>query len=298
MEAMFRSLNRGYEMFFADMDPERISPVIPINRKFSIPAALDPLFTSAVVDLCKKLDIDLLVPGVDEELLKIWDASEELPTTKLFMPKASFVTAMNDKLKMNRLFMRYGLDVPRAVQADETTTGLTFPVVVKPRVGRGSRDIFIIDQPHKLSPMLDALNGPIENWMVQERVDGKEYTVQVVCGADSSVLVVLPILALEKRGSTTVAEIADDPEIKEYCKLINRCFSPQGTYNVQLIKSGDGRIRCFEVNPRISTTFCMAIKAGFDPFRSFCEGKPFFETAKKPPPIRLVRHWINEFSEE
>ena len=86
-----------------------------------------------------------------------------------------------------------------------------------------------------------------------------------------------------------------DPEIECYCEDIHRYLEPGGCYNVQLIKTADGRVLCFEVNPRISTTFCMVIRAGFDPFKFFCKGMSAENRLGRVPDIRLVRHWINEF---
>ena len=294
-EALYRDLHDRYVMFFADMDPLRISPSIPATQRFQIPAATSEDFVPALSQLCEDLGVDLLVPGVDEELLQIWRAKEMFGATRLFMPKASFVEEMTDKLKMNRIFSNLGLDVPCAVRADESVDGLKFPVLVKPRWGRGSRDIYHVNTPEKLPFLLKALDGDSSRWLVQECIKGKEYTVQIVAAADSSLQVILPIHALEKRGSTTVAAMHSDPEIECYCEDIHRHLEPEGCYNVQLIKTADGRVLCFEVNPRISTTFCMVIRAGFDPFKFFCEGMSAENRLGRVPDIRLVRHWINEF---
>lgn len=294
-EALFRDLWNRYDMFFADMEPQRISPSIPITKRFQIPVATSDDFVPMLAQLCKDLHIDLLVPGVDEELLKIWHAKDMFGATRLFMPRVSFVEEMTDKLKMNRIFSNIGLDVPLSVRADEAADGLEFPVLLKPRWGRGSRDIYRVTTPEKLPFLLQTFDDDLSRWLVQEDVVGKEYTVQIVAAADSSLQVILPIHAIEKRGSTIVAEMHSDSEIERYCEDIHRHLNPQGCYNVQLIKSDDGRVRCFEVNPRISTTFCMVIKAGFDPFKFFCEGKSAQNMTGLVPNIRLVRHWTNEF---
>jgi len=296
MEALYRDLGDRYDLHFADMNPDRISPSIPSNRKHIIPAALDDDFINALVSLCQKINATLLVPGVDEELTQIWAAEQKFSPTKLFLPKASFVESMLDKLSVNQIFAENGFDVPSAVRADNEVINLNFPVLVKPRWGRGSRNIFRINDPDKLPSFLASIEGDLKNWLVQECIAGNEYTVQVISAPDSSLLTILPILALEKRGSTTVAEMRSEPEIVEYCKRIHAKLDPRGTYNIQLIKSPDGRIRCFEVNPRVSTTFCMAVRAGHDPFHCFCEGSsaPAFEP--DIPSMSLVRHWFNEIS--
>ena len=52
-----------------------------------------------------------------------------------------------------------------------------------------------------------------------------------------------------------------------------------GCYNVQLIKCADGSIKCFEINPRTSTTLCVIIRAGAEPFGAFFTDKFSFRPA-------------------
>ena len=69
-EALYRDLHDRYVMFFADMDPLRISPSIPATQRFQIPAATSEDFLPALSQLWG-LGVDLLT-GVDEELLQFW----------------------------------------------------------------------------------------------------------------------------------------------------------------------------------------------------------------------------------
>ena len=71
MEAFYRYLKDKYELFFADMNPTNISPTIPDSRKYQIPSASSELFISHISELCDRLAVDLLIPGVDEELVLV-----------------------------------------------------------------------------------------------------------------------------------------------------------------------------------------------------------------------------------
>ena len=46
------------------------------------------------------MSIDLLVPGVDEELMQLHMASDKFENTTLFLPKPDFVETMSSKLNM------------------------------------------------------------------------------------------------------------------------------------------------------------------------------------------------------
>jgi len=295
MEALYRQLSGYYNLYFADMDPTRISPIIPSCRRLEIPSAQSPAFAQVVIDHCRLYNITLLIPGVDEELGTLWSVADALNPTHIFLPKPDFVATMTDKLEMSIQFLKNNLGVPATTLAINEISRFRFPVIIKPRWGRGSRNIFEIATPEKFHHFRLALDGNLADWVVQEKIDGDEFTVQVIAAPDSSLTAILPIQVFEKRGSTVSAELRFDQTIHDYCSQIHAIFRPEGSYNVQLIKDDAGRIFCFEINPRISTTFCLATEIGLDPFLCFCQRTPAIPLEDFPPRIRLTRHWINDF---
>jgi len=172
---------------------------------------------------------------------------------------------------MNFMFNEKGIPAPKTILASNPIPSMQYPVIVKPRKGRGSRNVYTISSYHKLVPFIESLDGNKEDWIVQEKIKGAEYTIQVCAAPNLSLVIVAPLLVHEKRGSTIEAELVEDLEIERYCRLIHKNFNPHGCYNVQLIKSDSGIINCFEINPRISTTFCVLLEAGLDPFSLFLE---------------------------
>jgi carbamoyl-phosphate synthase large subunit len=297
MESLYHDLNDRYELYFADMDPQRISNSIPNDRKLKIPPALSGEFKSEMIRLCGSLDISLLVPGVDEELAEIRIISERLNPTKVFLPNLSFIETMNDKLLSGEALRKKGIDVPKSALGSGKFSDFEFPVIVKPRWGRGSRQIQVIEEQKMLDAFLSSINGHLSGWVVEEFFEGKEYTVQVFASPNNDQFEVYPILVHEKRGSTTVAEMRADPEIINYCSKLHNSFSPMGCYNVQLVKTLDGAIKCFEINPRVSTTLCLIVHAGVEPFGAFFAKNPTFPPASSLKQLKLIRHWVNEYTE-
>jgi carbamoyl-phosphate synthase large subunit len=67
-----------------------------------------------------------------------------------------------------------------------------------------------------------------------------------------------------------------------------------GCYNIQLIKLAGGECKPFEINPRISTTTCLAYAAGVDFVDLYLqsgEGLGEFQHG-----VGLKRSWLNEFT--
>jgi carbamoyl-phosphate synthase large subunit len=298
-EAIFQQLSGQYDLYFADKNIRNICSSIPISRKISIPVAEAKDFFSEILKFCLNYNIDLLVPGVDEELLIILENQDSFSNTKVFLPSIDFVELMLDKEKMNKVFDLNGLSVPKSTSLEKVNSEICFPVIMKPTNGRGSRNVFTVDNLKKLRNMLCAFEDDGFRWLIQEKEVGDEYTVQVLSTPSSDLLGILPIKVFEKRGSTIFAKMHHDEKIIEYCREIHRVFKPGGCYNVQLIKTAEGKLSCFEINPRISTTFCMAIEAGIDPFKYYLDVES--TELKIPrellnvPTILLNRYWNNQF---
>ena len=80
-----------------------------------------------------------------------------------------------------------------------------------------------------------------------------------------------------------------------FCKNLHHAYPTSGIYNVQLILESNYMPLTFEINTRISTTFCLALASlNYDPFELFLNNKnvSVFD-AKIKNGLRLERHWKN-----
>lgn len=295
MESIYTELHKKYDLFFADAELSRVSPIIPIEKKYRLPLACEADYINKLHQVLKDWNIDLLVPGVDEELSLVSRAQERFNPTKLFLPDTLFISQMNDKLEMANLFQKKGLAVPKSVRADFLPTDFSYPVIVKPRFGRGAREVFEICSEKKLAAYLAVLGQRSPEFLIQEKVVGAEFTVQMIVDPDGELKAVLPIRVIEKRGSTISAVLEPEATVESYCREIHRVLGGKGCYNVQLVKGNDNECWCFEINPRVSTTFCMAIRAGLDPFSLYFNGKNNMMSHAEIPRLKLDRHWVNHY---
>ena len=298
-EGIYRYLEKKYDLYFVDMNVSNISPTIPDSKKFQIPAVTSELYIPTIIRCCEEMSIDLLVPGVDEELMQLHMASDKFENTTLFLPKPDFVETMSSKLDMVLALARKGIAVPKTVLADDGDIScVDEPYIVKPVHGRGSRNVFALDKAHQVASLYEAMRGKADSWIVQEKIIGEEYTVQVIAGPDSEIIAILPIKILEKRGSTVSATMVDDRSVIQYCRGIHDAFQPNGSYNIQLVKKSSGEVLAFEINPRISTTMVMAIAAGIDPFGPFLKKGEPTSSPLRVPKVHLHRHWVNVITVE
>lgn len=294
-EALWRLLHNVYELHFGDADPCAIDPIIPRDRCHRLPWAVDPLLAPKIAELCARLKIDILISTVDEELLALTEAAADLLPTQLMLPNNAYVATMLDKYRMVEALSAHGLTIPKTRLLSSGEFDFDFPCIVKPRQGRGSRGVRTIEQKEAIE-LFNSLGQEADKYILQQKAEGVEYTVQMVANQNCDLAAVVPVRVELKKGVTIRAEVIENANVLAACRGIHDCLPASGSYNIQLILDSSGAVFPFEINPRPSTTFCMSIAAGIDPISVFC-GRV---NADKVPDIKfgtkLHRHWTNHFS--
>lgn len=294
-EALYRLLGQHYMLHFGDADVMAIDPSIPEDRRHQLPWASDPDFVGKMSDLCRRLNIDLLIPGVDEELLALARCADAFAPTRLLLPHADYIETMLDKLHMVRSLAAKKISVPVSQTLEDDLQGIRFPCISKPRNGRGSRDVRVLSSVGDAISLKSTLGPLAKQMLVQEKIEGVEYTVQMVADAHGRLCAVVPVRVGIKRGITLRAETEAEPRVMAACRAIHQAISTGGCYNIQLMLTPEGNILPFEINPRISTTLCLVVAAGIDPISIFLEHGQRGNIMPFVAGIQLRRHWTNHF---
>ena len=297
-ESIYRQLSSTYDVHFADAQTDLVHPVIPRENVHKIPWACDPQFKPALAALCETYSINLLIPGVDEELV-ILSRDLQYSSTKILLPNTQYVSLMLDKYLMYQAFMRVGLLMPKTALLSDDFSILNPPYVVKPRNGRGSRNLKYLESCTEAEKYRDYLahSNDLGSFVIQERIVGQEYTVQMIANTSGTLKCIVPVCVDVKKGITLDAYTHFDEQLIHQCAHIHSKLPTSGTYNIQLMQTSDGLIYPFEINPRISTTFCLVLASGVDPIHLFFDESPessrSFEFSSG---IRLTRSWTNVFT--
>jgi carbamoyl-phosphate synthase large subunit len=251
----------GYEVITADATPGSAGLSFA-DRSYVVPFGADEQFVPALRELVRREQPDYLVPLVDEEIPKVHAfVRTEAPAIKVIAPAPGFCDLVLDKWTMAQALTARGLSVAPTWLASDAGAA-TYPAIVKPRQGRGSRGLAFLETAADLAAYLKAASKPAELFIVQPRLIGPEFTTSVVVGLDDTLLAIVPKEAVDKRGITQVGVTRVVPEIDELCRALTRELQPGGPFNVQLILGADRVPRVIEINPRYSTTMALTIAAG------------------------------------
>jgi carbamoyl-phosphate synthase large subunit len=164
-----------------------------------------------------------------------------------------------------------------------------FPLIAKPRLGKGSDGILIVRDEHDLERVVAAedlslreLVGAsveagdlvLQQYLGDER---EEYTAGCFCDAGGRLRGTIVLRRTLRSGTTTTAELGSFPEVRDAAGAIAAALGPLGPCNVQL-RVHHGRAVPFEINPRFSGTTALRARMGFNEvdaaLRHFVLGEP------------------------
>lgn len=283
-------------VFAADMDRNACPACIPVERCFELPSGDAPDYSAALSLLCTEQRIDLVIPGADEELR----ACANFLAPPALCPDSTYVSWALDKYGVALALRPLGL-APLTVlggdreRLESTAPDLQLPVIVKPRWGRGSRGVVHCETRAEVKRYFLRTSLVSDRVIVQERIEGQEYTVTVVAEYETQRLrAIVPVRVERKRGVTIVGTTQREPRVIEACRLLHHKLPTRGVYNVQGILTSSGAFKIFEINPRVSSTLSLVIAADVDPL-VLCFSDvlaPFSEGVT----LRRRREWRDDFS--
>ncbi len=264
---IIKSLRRAERYEIAVADAGRHSYGFHLaDRGYLVPFGADARFAEVFADLIRREQPHFVIPLVDEEIPKVHALVREqfAGQTRVLAPLPAFCELALDKWRMASAMAAAGLSTALTVLTSEVPADFPFPAIVKPRSGRGSRGVATVRSGDELAAYLAKAPGPASQFVLQERLLGREFTTSVVVGLDGELLAVVPKEAVEKRGITQVGVTRRVPAIDDLCARMQAVLQADGPFNVQLILGEDGVPRVFEVNPRYSTTVALTLAAGID----------------------------------
>lgn len=239
------------------------------DEVYQSPYAKDESFIPWLVNICNKEKIDIVLTGVEENLLAMAGNIEFLHNSC----NSIFIVSDYEKLKIGQdklLTCKWlednGFRCPDYVRSEdcEQVKDLVkmygFPLILKPRHGKGSVGLRLVNNMKDLEEC-----GRSEDCIVQTYIGDKNSEYTVGCYYDKKGVSRKPIIMHRwlTNGATWRAEIENNLKIQTTCIDICQKFAPMGPMNVQLRLDFNGEPVPFELNVRFSGTTPMRANFGF-----------------------------------
>lgn len=230
---------------------------IIIDHYIQVPEISSDSYVQIIIEICKKNNIDVLVPILDEELY-LFSKFKLQNYVKIMLPDIETIVLFRNKLLASTELNNLYPDISPPIYSDIYSVDCE-KVIIRKKQSIGSQGIIVRDK-EKLS-FSDFNNC---EYFVQKYIEGTEYTVDILADSYGNIKLVIPRKRLQiKNGVSTKAEVINDKEIIYLCSLIYDKYCIPGLSNVQFIKKG-GRIFFIELNMRFAAMGIAGILASYD----------------------------------
>jgi carbamoyl-phosphate synthase large subunit len=226
-----------------------------------IPEADDHSFVDRLFRIVKMYQVEVLMPSSGFDIYPYSENRKQLAEIG-----AKAIVSDRDKLEICRDKMLTFQTLSNRFVLPSTTAEPdkieAFPVLAKPRFGKGSRGIVKIDDESDLRYIISKR----DDLVFQEYLPGTEYTVDVLSDLNGKPLMAVPRIRMQtKAGISTKGRVLRDPSLEIDCMKIAEYIGIRGPCCMQMKESEDGRLKLIEVNPRMGggTIFTSLAGANF-----------------------------------
>lgn len=231
------------------------------DKGFQVCRIDSPNYISSLKTICEENKIDALIPTIDTDLLILAQNKYSFGDTKIIISSPEMISICRDKMLTADFFVKCGLDTPIPIDNYLNYNG-GYPAFIKPKNGSSSINAFKVENFEELETYAKS----IPDYIVSPFVEGKEYTVDILCDFDGAPIYITPRIRLAVRsGEVLKTQIYQDPKIISEMKQLISVFKPCGQITVQMIRDSNTGIDYYiEINPRFGGGAPLSIKAGAD----------------------------------
>jgi carbamoyl-phosphate synthase large subunit len=320
-----KSTDKNLEILSCDVSPNTTGAYLA-EKSFTVPMGNNSKYIDALLSLCVKQKVDIVLPITDAELLPLAKHVDVFKKKGITIPISSYssLQTATDKLTLFQFLERNDLGNPnyKLVNSWEdflkAIKMLGFPkkaICFKPTIAWGSRgfriidpkinayDIYINQKPTSIYTSLEEMKNIFKQArqfpeiLVMEYLPGDEYTVDVFMSQGKALYTIPRKRIQTTSGITTEGIVENNREVIELSKKIMEKLGLDYSVGVQFKYGNNDVPKVLEVNPRLQGTSVISFAAGVNlPYLTILQC-----LSKELPKVKITygfhmfRHWEELF---
>lgn len=226
-----------------------------------IPETTSDTYLEFLLKIVEKYNVYIIMPSSGHDIFPISENKNKLQKLGVtpVVSERDILEICRDKLltftKLNRHFeLPYTFIDPNKVKK--------FPIIAKPRFGKGSRDILKIEN----NDELNFVHSRYKDMIFQDYLPGDEYTIDVLSDLQGHPIISVPRVRIQtKSGISTKGKIVLDKDLIEQSLKLVKYLKIIGPSCIQVKEDINGEFKLVEVNPRLGggTIFTTLAGANF-----------------------------------
>jgi carbamoyl-phosphate synthase large subunit len=232
------------------------------DASYAVPMSTSADYLASILDVCRREDVNLVVPTIDDELPIFAGAVDTFAAAGIHVLVSPLATTLvcDDKVETCNRLSAAGVSAAASYLPSTLPPDVEPPLFVKPRVGRGSVGAFPARTQRELEFFLQYVPDPC----VQDYLEGPEYTLDVFCDLHGT-----PVSVVPRERMVIRAGVIDRGRTVKQDSLIDlgiacaRAMPFVGAINIQC-RMRHGIPTVFEINARFSGGIGLTIRAGGD----------------------------------
>ncbi len=260
LQALRQQKEIKYSIIACDTNPYAYGLYL-IKRKYLIPRATSKEYIPALIEICKREKVDILIPLYSAEFPVLAPKRNMFRQVGVIIPISDekVIKIASDKWLTYNFFRKNGIPTPESFIPGKIPSNLHYPVIIKPRSLSGSKYVYKSES----SKDLDYFQTITPNPIVQTYIEGNEYTVDALSDLNGKPIIAVPRLRLDVMdGKSVVGKTIRDPKMIYFVRRIIAKLGLKGPCNIWYIRKKN-RYYFTEINPRFSAGgLPLTVKAG------------------------------------
>jgi len=233
------------------------------------PLTNDSGYIKWLIKIIKKHTVDLIIPGIDDDMYKWVDYVTEIEKngTKVLINNPELISLCKDKWVFYQALRKENVAyaINSSINSDFNFLANKYglPFILKPRRGFGSKGIVRVktfEDFHMHRENMDSI-------LIAQPIIGnedEEYTTSAFCDGKGDFFASMTLKRkLSKDGFTEKAEVDNLDEIQDALSNLCTLFKPIGPTNFQF-RMHKGTLKLLEINPRVSSSTSIRTSFGYN----------------------------------